>query len=165
MKIDFTEIQISDLPVIKSIYDFYILNSVATFHTEKITLRELQEILPISHPKYESFLIKYEGEICGYCYLGPYKNRQAYNRSAEITIYLKPEYTGKGIGKVCMQKMEEIALTKQIKVLIGIITGENTTSIKLFENCGYEKCAHFQQIGEKFDRVLDVVAYQKIIAE
>ena len=50
-------------------------------------------------------------------------------------------------------------------MLMGIISGDNAGSIKLFEKAGYEKCGHFRQIGEKFGRILDVVAYQKFIGQ
>ena len=82
---------------------------------------------------------------------------------AEVTIYLKPEYFGKGIGREVLLQMEQKALEVSIVVLMGIITAENEASVKLFERMGYEKCGHFKQVGEKFGRILDVVAYQKLL--
>lgn len=152
-----------DFEIVKEIYDYYIVNSTATFHTELITIEELESIILIDDPKYKSFLIEYEGETCGYCYISQYKKRQAYDRTAEITIYLKPVYSGKGIGKESMRLLEAVAKNNGISVLIGIISGDNQVSIGLFEKCGYEKCAHFKQVGEKFNQLLDVVAYQKIL--
>ena len=163
MSAEFHEISEKDLTIVKEIYDYYILNSTATFHTERISIAELKEIIPVNHSRYKAFLIYDNGEVCGYCYMAPYKKRQAYDRSAEITIYLKPGFTGKGIGKKAIQKMETIALGNGIRVLLGILTGENNASIRLFETCGFEKCAHFKKVGEKFNKILDVVAYQKIL--
>ncbi len=163
MKIELVELNDDDFEVVKEIYDYYVLNSTATFHTQLVAIEELKRVILISHPKYKSFLIKTIGEICGYCYLSQYKNRQAYDRTAEITIYLKNQFTGMGIGKATVQELEEIAKHNNIKVLIGIITGDNLVSINLFEKCGYQKCAHFREVGEKFNKLLDVVAYQKII--
>lgn len=163
MNIEFIDIKKNDLEIIKDIYDYYILNSTATFHTDKISIRELKETIPIGHPIYKSFLINFNGKTCGYCCISHYKKRQAYNRTAEITIYLLPVFTGKGIGKLAVKKLEEVARQKGISVLIGIIAGDNYQSISLFEKCGYEKCAHFKQVGEKFGKILDVVAYQKIL--
>ncbi len=163
MSIIFKAISEKDFPVIKQIYDHYILHSTATFHTEEISLEELKEIIPLGHDRYKSFLIYDKEDVCGYCYMAPYKKRQAYDRSAEVTLYLKPDCTGLGIGRIVLQKMEEVASVSNIKVLLGIITGENTGSIRLFEGSGYEKCAHFKGVGEKFNRVLDVVAYQKML--
>jgi len=113
--------------------------------------------------KYKSFLISLDDEPCGFCYYAQYKKRQAYDRTAEISLYLKPEYTGRGIGKEVLKHLEKVAKKNGISVLIGIISGDNENIIKLFEKCGYEKCAHYKQIGEKFNKILDVVSYQKII--
>jgi L-amino acid N-acyltransferase YncA len=165
MNLRLIDLKLSDFNHVKEIYDYYILNSTATFHTDLISIEELKSVILIAHPKYKSFLIDYEGETCGYCYISQYKKRPAYDRTAEITIYLKPEYSGKGIGKETLRLLETVAKNNEISVLIGIITGENQASIRLFEKCGYEKCAHFKKVGEKFDRLLDVVAYQKIINE
>ena len=152
-----------DFDLVKEIYDHYILNSTATYHTDKITIAELKEYILIGHPKYKSFLIKYNKSICGFCYLSRFKNRQAYDRTAEVTIYLKPEFTGLKIGIWVLKELERIAIDKGIYVLVGIIGGENEHSIRLFEQCGFEKCAHFKKVGEKFNRILDMVAYQKIL--
>jgi len=50
-----------------------------------------------------------------------------------------------------------------LKNLIAIVTGDNAESIALFEKSGYIRCAHFKNIGEKFNKVLDVLAFQKEI--
>jgi phosphinothricin acetyltransferase len=157
------KLQEKDIEIVKEIYDHYVLNSTATFYTVPLSIQDLKGAIPINHPKYKSFLIHHNNSICGYCYISQYKNRQAYNRTAEFTLYLKPEFTGKGIGRFALQELEKIAKELQFKVLIGIISADNRQSIALCEKCGYEKCAHFKQVGEKFGKILDVVAYQKLI--
>lgn len=163
MQIELMDMRTSDYHYVKSVYDHYILNSTATFHTKPLTIEELQEQIPVGHPLYGAYLIRYQGRLCGFCYFAPYKKRQAYDRSAEITIYLEADFMGQGIGKHVLEQTETIAKNRGIKVLLGIITGNNETSIRLFRTCGYEQCAHFKQVGEKFGQVLDVVAFQKIL--
>jgi phosphinothricin acetyltransferase len=163
MSVKYFDLKEADFPIVKEIYDYYVLNSTATFHKEKVSIQELKESILIFHPKYKSFLISYDGVICGFCYISQFKKRQAYDRTAEITIYLKPEFFGKGIGSKTIKMLEKKACESGIKVLIGIITGENQPSIKLFEKCGFEKCGHYKEVGEKFDKILDVVSYQKLI--
>ncbi len=159
--IEFIPVTENDLQTIKEIYDYYILNSTATFHTEKITIDELKELIYIDHPRYPSFLIKESDGILGYCLLSRYKKRQAYDRTAELSIYLKPKWTGKGIGKIAVNFLEGVARNAGIHVLIGTLSGENKVSIKLFEKTNYEKVGHLKNVGEKFGRILDVVVYQK----
>ena len=165
MLIKLTELREDDFGIVKDIYDHYILTSTATFHTNEISIPELKEVIPVGHPIYKSFLIKQGEKVCGYCYISQHKKRQAYDRTAEVTLYLKPDFTGKGIGKEVLFRLEDIAKQNNICVLIGVITGDNFGSIALFEKCGYEKCANFRKVGVKFNRILDVVAYQKILNE
>jgi L-amino acid N-acyltransferase YncA len=163
MNIHFVDLTESDFELIKEIYDYYIENSTATYYTEKIPISVLKEFIPLNHKKYRSYMVKCDNEPCGFCYFTQYKKRQAYDRTSEISLYLKPGYTGRGIGKEVLNHLEKVAKKNGISVLIGIISGDNENSIKLFEKSGYEKCAHYKQIGEKFNKILDVVSYQKII--
>jgi phosphinothricin acetyltransferase len=159
--IEFFPVTENDLQAIKEIYDYYILNSTATFHNEKITIDELKEFLFIDNPIYPSFLIKESNGILGYCFLTRYKKRQAYDRTAELSIYLKPEWTGRGIGKIAIEYLEEAAGKAGIHVLIGTLSSENEASIKLFEKVHYKKVGHLKNVGEKFGRIIDVVVYEK----
>ena len=161
MKIAFKDIEEKNLSEVKKIYDWYIQNSTATFHTEPITVEQLKEFIFILHPIYKSYLIYEANNVAGYCFLTYYKKRQAYDRTAEITIYLEQDSCQKGIGKVALLHLEQKALETGIRNLIAIISGDNSGSIHLFEKMGYSKCAHFKNVGEKFGKVLDVVAYQK----
>ena len=146
-----------------AIYLYYINHSTATFHKKEISKDEMRDLLIFSNPKYEGYMISYGGAICGYVILTQYKTREAFNHTAEITIYLKAGYEGRGIGSEALSFIEERAKTKELHALLALICGENKGSIALFEKHGYEKCAHYKEVGYKFDRWLDLVCYEKII--
>ena len=148
---------------VREIYLYYIKNSTATFHKKEITRAEMTDLVLFKSPKYESYIIKLEKEICGYVILAQYKIREAFDQTAEITLYLKNGYEGRGIGKKAVIFIEERAKIKGIHTLIALICGENTGSIALFKKCGYNKCAHYKEIGNKFGRWLDLLSYQKIM--
>ncbi len=82
MNLEWIDLQVSDYPVVKEIYDFYVENTTVTFSTQKVSLDELKETILTGHPKYKSFIIKTNGTVCGFCYLSQYKKRQAYDRTA-----------------------------------------------------------------------------------
>ncbi|UBM57805.1 N-acetyltransferase family protein [Marinilongibacter aquaticus] len=163
MNIEFRDLREEDLGLVKGIYDWYVLHSTATFHTEPVEVEELKSFIYIGHARFKSFLIYHEQQLAGYCYFSNYKKRQAYDRTAEVTIYLNPGFEKKGIGRASLAKMEEVAKEKGFKNLLGIITGDNHGSIALFQKSGYFKCAEFKQVGEKFGKVLDVLGFQKEI--
>jgi phosphinothricin acetyltransferase len=161
--VEFSPVTGTDLEAILAVYNHYISNSTATFHSERLSKSELEEFLFVSHPKYPSFLIKDHGEMIGYCFLTQYKKRQAYDRSAELSIYPRPEFTGRGIGLAALAHLEAAAKKAGIHVLVGTLCGENRASIRLMEKAGYSRCAHLKNIGEKIGKVLDVVIYQNEI--
>lgn len=105
-----------------------------------------------------------EGEsVVGYVYFSPYKKREAYMGTSEVTLYLLESKTRRGIGLDALSMIERRAEQAGIHTLLSVICGENEGSIRLFEKCSYEKCAHMKQVGRKFGRYLDVVIYQKLL--
>ncbi|MBI3931443.1 MAG: N-acetyltransferase [Chloroflexi bacterium] len=159
----FHKVEENDLETILDIYNFYILTTTSNFYHSPISKEELRQLIFIGHEKYQTYLIRYYNETAGFCFLTQYKKKEAYNRTAEIGVYLNPEFTGKGLGSSVVAFLEKVASSKQIRVVLASISGENTASIKLFQRMGFEKCAHYREVGEKFGRLLDVVDYQKIL--
>lgn len=163
MSIRFEPIIKEHLNKVTNIYNYYVENSTATFHLQKVTAQEMVQTLCLGHPIYKSYLIYFNNRITGFCYLGQFRKKEAYDISAEVTLYIKPEFTGKKIGIEVLSFMEKTAKELGLKNLVGVITSENTSSLKLFERCGYFKCGHLKNIGIKFGRALDVISYQKEI--
>jgi L-amino acid N-acyltransferase YncA len=161
MQVRFVKMEETHLPQVRDLYNWYIANSVATFHTEPVASTHLLDFIYLNHPKYKSYVILDNDTFAGYCFLTAYKKRQAYDRTAEVTLYLKPEYCHRGIGRIALSKLEQEAVAQGIKNLMAIISFDNDGSVRLFEKAGFAKCGHFRNVGEKFNRVLDVVAYQK----
>lgn len=163
MSTKFNPITKENIPVALEIYNWYALNSTATFHLEAIPQNELERMVSLGHTKYQSFIIVFENKICGFCYLSQFRHKEAYDKSAEITLYLKQDSTGKGIGKTTLTYLEEIAKKNGINNLVAVITEGNNSSIALFKKDGYSKVGHLKNIGVKFGKTLDVVSYQKEI--
>ena len=165
MNIQFIEMNEEHLPVVLEIYDYYVQNSTATFHTGSVAIKDLKEFIFLNHSKYKSFLLLSENLVAGYAYLTQFKKREAYDRTAEITVYLKPGFTGKGLGSAALVFLESEALKAGIKVLIATISGSNRHSLYVFEKQGYFCCGQFKEVGEKFGEILDVYSYEKILSK
>lgn len=161
--ISFEKVSDETLPEVLKIYTYYVLNTTATFHAHALSEAEMREIVFFENPKYCTYAIRQNDTIAGYVILTQHKKREAYDATAEITIYLKPDSTGKGIGSKAIEFIEKRAKEQKMHVLVATICGENLPSIRLFEKNGFTKCAHYKEVGIKFGQYLDVVAYQKII--
>ena len=162
-QIRFEKIKREHLPQVLDIYTYYVLNTTATFHIDPPSIDQMASMVIFDDPKYQTFVILEEGKVCGYVSLTQFKNRGAYDRTAEVTVYLQPYCTGEGICTLALQYIEKYALTRDIHVLMAIICGENSLSINAFSRNGYSKCGHYREVGQKFGQWLDIVAYQKVI--
>jgi phosphinothricin acetyltransferase len=116
------------LSEVRDIYNFYVRNSTATFQIEELTLSQMRELVFFNDPKYQAYVIMADEVLCGYVILTQFKKREAYDETAELTIYLKQEYTGRGIGSRAFSFIEKVAAERNIHVLIASISGENTST-------------------------------------
>lgn len=143
------------------IYQWYVVNSTATFQIRDADFAEMEGLLFFDNPRYRSFEVMEDDLLIGYGIITRYKTREAYDNTAEITVYLAHTSTGKGYGAKVVSRLEEFAREQGMHVLIAQISGENEGSCKLFARNGYTKCAHYHEVGYKFGRSLDLVCYEK----
>lgn len=153
----------NDVHEITALYNHYVENSTVTFSTHSFSEDEMRELLFFESPLYRSFTIHSDGTMAGYGIISNFKKREAFDVTAEITIYLKPGMSGKGIGKPALALLEDFARSVNLHSLIAIVCAENTPSIRLFEKNGYSRCSHYREIGRKFGRYLDIIEFQKIL--
>ena len=81
----------------------------------------------------------------------------------EVTVYVIPDHVGKGIGSALYSKLLPALKSQGIHVAIGGIALPNEASIKFHEKMGFFKVAHFQEVGFKFNRWIDVGYWQRIL--
>ncbi len=145
------------------IYNHYILETTATFSVETIDISEMRRLAFSGLERFPSYILLEDGEVVGYSLLNRYKPREAYDRTAEVTIYLHKDKQGKGYGRKAAVHIEEVARKYGFRALLAVICEENEKSIRLFRSLGYFECAHFIEVGEKFGRLLDVVILEKLL--
>jgi L-amino acid N-acyltransferase YncA len=162
-QLEFIWINEEHVQEVMEIYNYFVLNSTATFHLEPLNWEQMKANVMNNNPRYPTFIIQKEGVIAGYILLTQHKNKQAYDATGEITIYLKPEFTGQGIGGKAVSYVEQFAREHQYHVLIATISGENEQSAVLFKKMGYTQVAHFKEVGLKFGRRMDILSFQKIL--
>lgn len=170
MAILFIPAEETHVAVLLAIYNYYVENSTATFQITPLSMEAMRAQIFFAEKHYATFVIISREEatremICGYVTLGRHKVREAFHITAEIAIYLSPDFVGRGIGRQALSFIEAFAKQQGFHTLVTTITADNTASLALCEKMGYEKCAHYRQVGKKFDQLLDLVAFQKIIGE
>ena len=157
--------QEADLPGVLELYNHYTVTTTATFHPAPISMETLRELICLDHPWYKAFVICHDGEMAGFCFLTAFKKIEPYNRTVELGVYLKPEFTRRGLGSQAVRHLEKVAAETGRKVVIASISGENSASLELFRSLQYDECAHFNRVGEKWGRAIDVVFFQRSLED
>jgi L-amino acid N-acyltransferase YncA len=162
-KLEIRPLEAPDLPQVAEIFNYYVLNTTYSFHIGALDLDAMNSKTGLDRETGRSFGLFNENDLIGYSVLNPWKAPQAYRRSAEISIYLHPERVSSGYGLRLLEHTESAARQSDIRMLVAGICTENERSTRFFERAGYERCARFRSIGEKFGRELDVIYLQKQI--
>jgi len=154
------EIKETDINQILDIYTPYILNTPITFEYTVPTLEDFNARTKKIMGKYPYIVCEIEKEIVGYAYAGPYKNRAAYDYSAELSIYIKEGYKSKGIGKKLYSALIDILKFQNYQILYACITIHKTLKSSLFhEQLGFKQIGMFEKSGFKEGKWYDTAWY------
>ena len=153
---------IKDLDGITNIYNEAISKTVATFDTEEKSIDEQKIWFQEHGPKNPIIVAEENGNILGWAALSKYSTRCAYSNTAEISLYVKEKYQGRGIGKKLMEKIIQEGKKAGLHVILARITEGNEKSVYLHKSVGFEHVGILKEVGMKFGKQLDVYLMQKI---
>ncbi|MEH6944430.1 GNAT family N-acetyltransferase [Bacillus sp. JJ722] len=148
-EITVTNATLNDLPIIVEIYNSTISSRMVTADTEPVSVQSRENWFHEHSPSHRPlWLVKYEGEICGWISFQSFYGRPAYNGTAEISIYIHEDFRGKGLGKAMLQKAIDACPTLKIKTILGFIFAHNEPSLRLFKRFDFEQWAHLPKAAE-----------------
>ena len=156
--------QTEDCSAILEIINEQILTGTALYDYKPRTLAQQLAIFDEKLQKgFPIIVAKIADEIVGFGYYSEFRFREAYKFTVEHSVYAKKNYIGKGIGKLLLTELIELAKTQNLHTMIGVIDSENESSIAFHEKFGFEKAGFIKEAGYKFDRWLHSVFMQKIL--
>ena len=154
----------ADLPHIREIYNHYVLNSTVTFDEKPMTIVALRKKFAAVAKLGFPYIVAESpsGQILGYAYVYPWKEKAAYRYTVENSIYLGPASTGKGLGKVLLGELITRSKAAGVKEIIAVIADKGAEgSIKIHKDYGFKDVGHMGKVGFKFGRWLGTYMMQK----
>jgi len=156
----------SDLPGILAIYNEVIANSTAVYALEPATLDERRAwymsrsalgfpVVVATDP---------DDDVLGFASFGEWRGAwPGYRYTVEHSVHVRNDVRGRGIGRALVESLFPLALGLGKHVMIGGIDAANDASIRFHERLGFERVAHFREVGHKFGRWLDLVFMQRYL--
>ena len=145
MEYEIREMKSSDWEQVKDIYIEGINTKIATFQSE------------FDLPSWERWnqdhidscrlVAIFNDVILGWAALSSYSKRSVYSGVAEVSIYVKKQYSGQGIAKEILNKLIEASESNGFWTLQSGIISENITSIELHKKCGFRIVGIREKLG------------------
>lgn len=155
---------VKDAGDIAGIYNDYITRTVITFEEQEVTAAQIahriSEVLSSSLPW---LVADRSGRVAGYAYASQWKVRSAYRFSVETAVYVHRDHLGCGLGSELYEELFAALRDRGVHVAVAGIALPNERSIALHEKFGLRKVAHFEEVGFKFGRWIDVGYWQKVL--
>ena len=154
----------SDAAEIARIYNHYVACTHISFETAAVPVHEMEQRIAETLSLPLPWLVaECSGEVVGYAYASRWKGRCAYRFSVESTIYIDSLQTGRGFGWRLYSDLVAAIRSLHMHSVIGGIALPNESSVAMHERLGFKKVAHFEEVGHKQERWVDVGYWQLVL--
>ena len=154
----------ADLPDVLALYRHYVRNSVVTFDEKPPTLTQFRSkfrhLQKLGYP----FRIARspQGTLLGYAYVFPFREKSAFRKTVESSIYLGPAATGRGLGKVLLADLISACTQAGLKEIIAVIADQGAeASLALHQKFGFVETGRMGKVGFKFERWIGIILMQR----
>jgi L-amino acid N-acyltransferase len=154
----------ADLPMILAIYNEIIANTTAVYSENPVTLDDRRAWWLARVAQRYPVLVAYDsGSVCGFATFGDFRAWPCYRHTIEHSVHVRADCRGQGLGKRLVTELLPRAATLGKHVMIAGVDAANSASIGMHESLGFERVAHFREVGRKFGRWLDLKFMQRFI--
>ena len=155
----------NDAAAIQAIYAPIVRDTAISFEIDPPSVAEMAARIERIADRYPFIVVERDAEVLGYAYAGPLKDRAAYDRSVEVTVYVGEAARGIGVGRKLYAELFARLRTRNIHSAIAIIALPNPGSVTLHERMGFRPVGVLKEVGRKFDRWHDVGWWQLMLGD
>ena len=154
----------ADADAVQAIYAHHVLNGTASYDIEPPSVNQIRDkIRQIREAGWPFVIGELEGEVAGYAYATQFRDREAYRFTAEDSIYVHPQMTGRGVGKRLLKSLLERSAESDFRTIVAVIGGAEPASVAVHSALGFEEVGRLKAVGWKKERWLDSVYMQRTI--
>lgn len=150
-----------DAEAIAAIYAHHVLNGTASYDVDPPPAEfHRDKIRRIASAGWPFIVAEVDGRVAGYAYVTQFRDRAAYRFTAENSIYVHPQRTGRGIGKALLAALLSRSKAFGFKTIIAVIGGAEPASIAVHAGLGFVEVGRLRAVGWKRECWLDSVYMQ-----
>lgn len=155
----------NDISACLAIYNYEVINGVATLDLEPRTLEEWREWYNAHSDEHHPIIVgTIDDVVVGYASLSPYRLKDAFKSTVELSIYIHKDYRGQGVATQLMERILEIAKEDtMLHNVVSVITAGNEESTKLHNRFGFTYCGLTPEVGFKHGKYQDTETYALLV--
>jgi L-amino acid N-acyltransferase YncA len=155
-----------DAKAVAGIYNHEVTNGVSTFDLVPRAIDEQREWIAARSGAF-SVIVADDVQlgVVGFAALSTYRDRAGYRTTVENSIYVHRDQQRRGIGKLLLVHLLDIARDSGFHTVIARIEASSEGSLALHTSLGFVKVGIEREIGRKHGRWLDSIIMQKMLAE
>ncbi len=156
---------IDDVQDCLNIYNYEVEHGVATLDLEPRTLEEWREWYNAHSDEHHPIIVgTIDDVVVGYASLSPYRLKDAFKSTVELSIYIHQDYRGQGVATRLMERILEMAKADtMIHNVVSVITAGNERSTKLHNRFGFTYCGLTPEVGFKHGKYQDTETYALLV--
>lgn len=147
----------SDLPAIVEIYNHAVATKIITADVEPVTVESRLAWFHSHSSRYPLWVLEREAKIAGWFGLRMFYGREAYRSTAEISVYVAPDFQRQGVGQTLLTYAIAHCPKLEIQTLLAIAFAENLPSVALLKKFGFEQWGYLPQVARSWDVDRDVI--------
>jgi phosphinothricin acetyltransferase len=154
---------LSDAAGINAVYNPFILETPATFETAPIDEAARRRWLEVraANPRWPVFVAEDDARILGFANASAFDERQAYETSVKVSVFLAPEGQGRGLGVRLYEALFEALGPADVHRAYAGIVAPNPASVRLHQRFGFNQVSIYDEVGRKFGRYYSVMWFEK----
>ncbi len=150
----------NDADQVLEIYAPFCAATPVSFETDVPTVEEMRRRIVTTLEFFPWLIAEEAGSVLGYAYASRHRERAAYRWAADVSVYVREDTRGKGVGRALYTSLFAILRLQGIYNILAGISLPNAASVALHEAMGLRLLGVYTAIGYKCGAWHDVGWWQ-----
>lgn len=139
----------ADAAACAEIYAPYVTDTAITFELDPPSAQQMAERIAAAQSQHAWIVMEDEQGVLGYAYGGTFRTRAAYQRTCEVSVYLRQQGHRRGAGRALYRELLPRLAARGMRTAIACMTLPNDASLGLHRAMGFEDVGVMRRVGHK----------------